>query len=72
MIWLELLVAYGRAVDALRRTAHVWVPPVVVAVAALGWGIYRTPRRPDTGPDTPAPCPDTPPDIPVSALPAAR
>ncbi|MFE0766121.1 hypothetical protein [Streptomyces smyrnaeus] len=62
MIFIEVFLAYGAAVDAVVSTSRVW-GPVLLGAAALGWGLRRTPRRkrrtpsgqrPDTDPDLPA------------------
>lgn len=63
MIWLELLIGYGRAVDAVIAAARVWVP--VLAGVGLGWWLWRASRRRKRGADTSGQGPDTPPDIPA-------
>ncbi|MGW6391127.1 hypothetical protein ACWFR1_11620 [Streptomyces sp. NPDC055103] len=68
MMWLDLLVAYGHAVDVVVSTAHVWAP-VLLGAASLGWGVRRTGgrrrHRRTWRPGTSGHDADTPPDIAV-------
>ncbi|RWZ74906.1 hypothetical protein EQK42_16500 [Streptomyces albidoflavus] len=44
-MWLiDVLMAYGVAVDAVVSTAHVWVP-LLVGAGSLGAGVRRAPPR---------------------------
>lgn len=57
MAWLDVVFAYGAAVDTALRTAPVWGPPAGLAVAgAVGWRLRPTGRRRDVRtPETPVP-----------------
>lgn len=71
MNWLDLILAYGHAVDAVLAAADVWAP-LLLAVASLGWRVRQVPSRRyrrDNRPDTSGQGPDTPADI---AAPVSR
>ncbi|MDX3239756.1 hypothetical protein PV392_29540 [Streptomyces sp. ME03-5709C] len=57
MTWLELVFAYGAAVDSAIRTAPLWGPPVVLAAAGAAWWRLRPRgrRRRVRTPQTPVP-----------------
>lgn len=44
-MWLiDVFLAYVAAIEAVKSTAHVWVP-LLLGTASLGSGVRRTPRR---------------------------
>ncbi|MEU0181492.1 hypothetical protein ABZ312_09910 [Streptomyces sp. NPDC006207] len=71
MSWLDVVFAYGAAVDAAARTVLVWGPPVGLGVAgAVWWRLRPTGRRRGVRtPETPVPghgdrAEDTAPEVP--------
>ncbi|MDX2645069.1 hypothetical protein PV341_16150 [Streptomyces sp. PA03-1a] len=71
MSWVDVVFAYGAAVDSVARTVLVWGPPVGLAVAgAMWWRLRPTGRRRDVRtPETPVPghgdrTEDTAPEVP--------